>query len=145
VFGVEVEGQGVSHFRFQNGVMGMLTCSLKPGWDCWIRMVGNFGIIELSLSSDPRLKLWGAGMTGWEAVQVAAESSDLDEPTARGVLDLIDALETGREPELSGRRALRATELIFATYESARRRARVDLPLQIEDNPYLSLLAEGQI
>jgi hypothetical protein len=49
-------------------------------------------------------------------------------------------LKTGREPELAGRRALQATELIFATYESSRKRGRVDLPLQIEDSPLLSML-----
>jgi hypothetical protein len=59
------------------------------------------------------------------------------------VLDLIDALKTGREPELAGRRALQATELIFATYESSRRRGRIDLPLTIEDSPFLSMVEEG--
>lgn len=39
------------------------------------------------------------------------------------------------EPELSSRKALRANELIFATYESSRRHGRVELPLTIEDNP----------
>ena len=34
-----------------------------------------------------------------------------------GILDLIDALKTGREPSYPARRALQATELIFATYE----------------------------
>jgi pimeloyl-ACP methyl ester carboxylesterase len=61
------------------------------------------------------------------------------------VLDLIDALKTGREPELSGHRALQATELIFATYESSRRRARVELPLDIEDSPLLSMLNNGDM
>jgi hypothetical protein len=58
------------------------------------------------------------------------------------VLDLVDALKTGREPELSGARALRATELIFATYESSRWRGRVDLRLEIEDSPLLAMLGE---
>jgi len=46
---------------------------------------------------------------------------------------------------LSGRRALRATELIFATYESSRRRGRVDLPLDIDDSPLLAMMAEQGI
>ena len=58
----------------------------------------------------------------------------------RGVLDLIDALAAGREPELSAARALRATELIFATYESSRRGARVELPLTIDDSPLIARL-----
>ncbi len=61
----------------------------------------------------------------------------------RGVLDLIDALKTGREPELAGRRALQATELIFATYESSRRRGRIDLPLTVEDSPFRAMVDEG--
>ena len=62
-----------------------------------------------------------------------------------GVLDLVDALKTGREPELAARRALRATELIFATYESSRRRGRIDLPLTIEDSPFLSMVEAGTL
>jgi pimeloyl-ACP methyl ester carboxylesterase len=64
---------------------------------------------------------------------------------AQAVLDLIDALKTGREPELSGRRALQATELIFATYESSRRRGRVDLPLDIDDAPFIAMLNDGDM
>jgi hypothetical protein len=59
------------------------------------------------------------------------------------VLDLLDCLETGREPELSSRKALRVTELIFATYESSRRRGRVTLPLEIDDSPLLTGLEQG--
>jgi hypothetical protein len=58
---------------------------------------------------------------------------------------VVDALKTSREPELAGRKALQATELIFATYESSRRRARVDLPLEIEDSSLLSMLEAGEV
>jgi hypothetical protein len=50
---------------------------------------------------------------------------------------------------LSARKALQATELIFATYESSRSRQRVDLPgigmpsLNIEDSPLKSMLEGG--
>ena len=62
-----------------------------------------------------------------------------------GVLDLVDALQTGREPMLAARKALQATELIFATYESSRKRGRVDLPLEIEDSPLLSMIESREI
>jgi hypothetical protein len=38
-----------------------------------------------------------------------------------------------------------ATELIFAIYESVRRRGRVDLPLDAEDNPLEALVDAGEI
>lgn len=59
------------------------------------------------------------------------------------IIELVEALEAGREPELSGRRALKATELIFATYESSRRRGRVELPLDVDDSALQALLDEG--
>jgi len=48
---------------------------------------------------------------------------------------VIEVLKTGREPELSARKALRANEMIFATYESSRIHGHLELPLTIEDNP----------
>ena len=45
--------------------------------------------------------------------------------------------------KLSSRKALAATELIFATYEISRRRGRVTLPLEIDDLPLLTGLEQG--
>ena len=77
-----------------------------------------------------------------------AEIADVVPPsddTVLSVLDLIDCLESGAEPRLSARKALQATELIFATYESSRRRGRVVLPLDAEDSALITMLKEGQI
>ena len=62
-----------------------------------------------------------------------------------GVHDLVESLKLGREPELSGYRALRASELIFASYESSRRRGRVDLPLDIDDSPLHAMIESGDL
>jgi hypothetical protein len=74
---------------------------------------------------------------------------DLDTNTTNGTIeatkDIVSALRENYEPELSGRKALMATELIFATYESSRRRALVPLPLDIDDSPFLSMIESGDI
>jgi hypothetical protein len=62
-----------------------------------------------------------------------------------GVHDVVDALISGRESELAARRALQCTEVIFATYESSRRRGRVDLPLKTKDSAFLSMLESGEM
>jgi predicted dehydrogenase len=108
------------------------------------RLIGSDGTIEVTLGEGAPLRMWGKGQSAWQDVDIPdRERSDLEEPIQLGILDLIDALKTGREPELSGRKALQATELIFATYESSRRRGRVDLPLQIDDSPLLAMLGQG--
>jgi hypothetical protein len=63
----------------------------------------------------------------------------------RALADVVDAIGTDRTPELAAERALRATEVIFASWESARRAGRVDLPLDIEDNPLVAMIEAGQL
>jgi predicted dehydrogenase len=144
IFGAMVEGQGISWFQFQNGVQGLLTTGYGTQQRNFNRLVGEAGMIEVGYSTEVPLRIWGQEAGGWRSVDVGEGIHGL-EYVGRGVLDLIDALKTGREPELSGRRALRATELIFATYESSRKRGRVDLPLEIDDSPLLDLLNQGDL
>jgi hypothetical protein len=65
--------------------------------------------------------------------------------TERAIAEVVGALEASRPPEIGGRAALRSTELIFASWESARRRARIDLPLDIDDNPLESMVESGEL
>ena len=141
VFGVPIEGQGLCHIKFRNEVHGLLVTGFEAGWEAQNRLVGTEGVIEVGARDGARLRLWGRGQGAWRAVETG-EGLHGDDAVRRGVLDLLDALRTGREPELSARRALRATELIFATYESSRRRGRVDLPLDIDDSPFQARVAE---
>ncbi|MDH7568289.1 MAG: Gfo/Idh/MocA family oxidoreductase [Armatimonadota bacterium] len=142
VFGAPCEGQGLSHFKFRNGVRGLMVTGYEAEIGAQNRLVGTEGTIEVGVTGGPPLRVRGRGQGDWEVIP-ADEGLHALEAFQRAVLDVIDALKHQREPELSGRRALQATELIFATYESSRRRARVDLPLDIEDSPLQALLNEA--
>ena len=110
---------------------------------CANRLVGSKGVIEVH-NGAPNLRLRTDGDATWRAVETS-EGLHGGEAIDRGIADLVRCLETGEEPELSSRKALRATEVIFATYESSRRRGRVDLPLEIDDSPLLAMLAAGEV
>ncbi|MDZ4717068.1 MAG: Gfo/Idh/MocA family oxidoreductase [Roseiflexaceae bacterium] len=142
VFGVPIEGHGLCHFRFQNGVDGLMITGFGANATLTNRLIGTEGTIEVGHSAEVPLRYWGKGMSDWQIVDVPEGLHPID-AVKRGVLDLVDALKTGREPELAGRRALRTTEVIFATYESSRRRARVDLPLDIDDSPLIAMLQQA--
>jgi len=130
VFDVRMEVQGVSHFGYCNGVEGLLL-TRHGDFVGTNRLFGDEGVIEIDMRRRPPLRVWSKGQSEWETIPT--ERADA---VKLGVLDLIDALKTGREPELSGQRALRATELSFATYESSRRRGRVELPLEDDVAPF---------
>ncbi|MBN1934071.1 MAG: Gfo/Idh/MocA family oxidoreductase [Anaerolineae bacterium] len=145
IFGVAIEGQGISQFRYRNGVYGLMQTGNGHEAICANRLIGSDGVIEVGVQDGPYVRYRNLATGGqWVAVEME-EGLHGSGAVVDGVLDLIDALKSGREPALSARKALQATELIFATYESSRKRGRVDLPLQIEDSPFLSMLQSGQI
>jgi UDP-N-acetylglucosamine 3-dehydrogenase len=152
IFGVTVEGQGLSFFQWRNGVYGLMATGskvfpqparLRAGDTvCANRLIGTEGVIEVGVQDGPVLRYRNLDTSGrWREVDEGSIHGP--EHFDAAILDLVDALQTGREPILSARKALQATELIFATYESSRSRQRVDLPLTIADSPLKSMLDEG--
>ncbi len=144
-FGTHNENQMFASWRYDDGVYGM--ASTGPGdaiaegdW----RLIGSEGRIDVHLTDELSVRVSGLG-TGVERVatfdSLAPGSSCID----RAIADVIDALDRDRPSELRAENALRATEIIFAGYESARRRGRVDLPLEIDDNPLETMLESGEL
>jgi hypothetical protein len=85
-----------------------------------------------------------AGEAMWQVIDTGENIHD-DKAIHRGIADALDALDTGALPQLASERALRPTEIIFATHESSRRRARVDLPLAPGRCAMLSMLESGDL
>jgi predicted dehydrogenase len=153
IFGAQVEGQGLSLIRYQNGVYGMMVTGKAfedPELEtreerCGNRLIGTEGVIEVQVRGGPQLRVRNLETGGaWQEIDVGEPESWADVVGA-AIQGTVDALNGGYEPLLSARKALQATELIFATYESSRRRRRIDLPLEIEDSPLLSMLESGAI
>ena len=140
VFGAPCEGQGLSHIKFKNDVRGTLLTGYQADIGASHRLSGTDGQIELG--DRDVVRIWAKGQSDWEVVEQVKTSNDMD-AVGLGVIDLVDALKAGREPQLAGRRALQGTELIFATYESSRKRGRVDLPLTIDDSPLMDMLGRA--
>lgn len=142
VFGTQVETSGLSWFRWKNGVEGLLTTGGVSLSGFANRLIGTEGIIDVGGGAPVRMLR--AGSAGWETPDLSDITPKGDD-TVLSVLDLIDSVKTGREPELSGRKALQGAELIFATYESSRRRAKINLPLTVDDSALLTMVANGDI
>jgi len=143
-FGAINAGHGITEFRFRNGVRAVYHFGRQhEELGCLLRLVGDGGLIEI-LFDAPWLRLRRHGQADWEAVDTGENIHD-DQAIGRGIADILHCLETGAVPELASERALRATEIIFATHESARRRGRVDLPLAPGPCAMLSMLAAGEL
>jgi predicted dehydrogenase len=143
VFGVALENQGLSQIMWENGVRGLIFTGDDHEIGCANRLIGAEGVIEVH-DKQPHVRVRGRGDADWRGIETP-EGLHGNQAIDQGIADLIEALEGGREPELSARKALRTTEVIFATYESNRRRGRVDLPLTIDDSPLQAMMEAGEL
>ncbi len=148
IFGVPAEPMGLSQVQFENGVMGLLvTGQAQKSYGARNRLIGTDGIIEVGVTSpesqgeSPTLRILNAKSGGWKEIPTS-ENIHADAAVSRGIADVLDALKNGRESQLSARRALQTSQVIMASYESSRRRGRVDLPLDVEESPLLAVLRE---
>lgn len=146
VFGMPVETHGVFLWRYKNGVFGLMcTGDAAEAVGAHNRLIGTDGVIEVGAADGTPLRIKRKGSSSWEVIDTEGEGLHGPGYIERAIADVVESLLEGREPELSARKALNATEIIFAAYESARRRAKVNLPLDIEDNPLKSMIESGEL
>lgn len=144
VFGALQAGHGVAEFRFRNGVRAVYHFGHQhEEIGCLVRLTGESGEIEV-LHAAPWLRVRRAGQAGWEPIDTGESIHDMEAIT-RGIADVLACLDSGAVPQLAAERARQATEIIFATHESARQRARVDLPLAPGRCALLSMLDAGEL
>ncbi len=144
VFGMLHAGHGVSEIRFKNGVRAVFRFGKDHAENgCLLRLTGERGTIEILFDS-PWLRIRRSGQAEWEIVDTGEHIHD-DKAIYRAIAEMLDCLENGGVSQLDSSRALRATEVIFATHESSRRRARVDLPLPAGPCAMLSLVESGEL
>lgn len=153
-FGAHQENQMWAQWRYENGVYGMIsTGDVSDMIDAAILLRGTTGVIRIDADDGPTLELDRGGER--TAIDVDGESIHYtgSEPDDRfgshfhdRVVDhVIESLEAGEESKLSGRLGLNTAEILFAGYESARRRGRVDLPLDIDGNPLEEMVESGAL
>ena len=144
VFRIPMETQAMSLMQFANGVTGLLLTGddAHKIIGCENRLMGTEGVLEIH-NDAPNVRLRRNGEAEFHGVENGDGGIHGNDAVTLGIADVVNALETGQTSLLDVSNALPTTEIIFATYESARRRGRIDLPLTIEDSPFVTLLNEG--
>ncbi len=152
-FGAHQENQMWAQWRYSNGVHGILSTGTGSGMlESAFVLRGTDGVVRIDVEDGPMVELERNGTR--ESIDVGGETmhaSGLEEDRFgslfhdRVVDHLLECLDTGTEPAISGRIGLDTAEILFAGYESVRKRGRVDLPLLIDDNPLESMVSAGEL
>ncbi len=155
-FGAHCENQALALWHYTNGAFGMAVTGIGSDTiGCHHRIVGSEGAIEIGGSgrSPDRpnaegasmLRYWSLNTQGWQDVDVEGESCHGPNFIERCLADVVECYREGRECQMNAHNALNATEQIFACYESVRQRARVDIPIEAEDNPLVAMIESGDL
>jgi UDP-N-acetyl-2-amino-2-deoxyglucuronate dehydrogenase len=136
---IEVEDQAMAIVEYHNGALGVIQGSTAtyPGISERLEVHGTKG--SVIIESD-RAKIWTVKETAeheaFGATQTLGKAFELGEDATASwntqhqaqVEDFAEAVQTGRDPFITGRAALEPLKVILAIYESSRRGgAKVDL------------------
>lgn len=169
-FGVHNENQALVQWQYDSGVFGLASTGQCGMVRPQLRLVGRDGLIEVGNPDVADLR-YRTGGSGWQTVETGdtihlpqshrirklsveiaerlplVPAARLRKPTFidRAIEDVVRALEGGWESELAAENALQSTELIFGAWESARRRGRITLPLDVNDNPLEAMIEAGDL
>jgi UDP-N-acetyl-2-amino-2-deoxyglucuronate dehydrogenase len=133
---IEVEDTSLAIARFASGAVGTILSSTAapPGFPQRLEITGTAGtvtvedgrIVRRALAADPDPKA-PEGRQSPAAVDVDADRSAAADPAAleaashaAQLADLLDAVDTGREPAVSGADGRAALQIVLAVYESSR-------------------------
>jgi UDP-N-acetyl-2-amino-2-deoxyglucuronate dehydrogenase len=133
---IEVEDSATAVITFTSGAMATLEAStaVSPNLGIQLRITGETGasasLTEFPEGSDGRLDLWAVGeRIVVEPVHPEGAEPNVDLSAINGQLvpfhtlqvkDFVRALETGTEPAITGKDALKSLRILLAVYESSR-------------------------
>lgn len=138
---IEVEDTAVACLRFANGALGVIeaTTSVHPGLPKTIAIHGDRGTAVIEQEDVLRWDLSPETPEDQQVRQRFAQkvgaSGGSSNPAAishvyhaRQLADFVQAIESGREPQVDGREGRKAVEIILAIYQSAATGKVVELP-----------------
>jgi predicted dehydrogenase len=138
-YGHYVEDQSITYMAFENGVRGFLELGERCTDPTAVRVYGSEGVVVID--GRVRARALVHGESNWVTL---SGPSNFQEAIRAVLDDLITGLEVeGYRPMLNDRSARATTEVILAAYESAYRRGRIDLPLDVDDFPLERLIASA--
>jgi UDP-N-acetylglucosamine 3-dehydrogenase len=147
IFGSHNENQQVCLWQYENGVYGtMMSGAGGAGPIGAVNVLeGTRGVIQVGVPDGPALRYRTWGDAEWIVPDVGGESIHGPMFIERAIADVIDCYLQGRKCQLDASNALIATELIFGSWESSRRRGRVDFPLDAGDNALAAMVESGDL
>jgi predicted dehydrogenase len=151
VGGAPIEDTMLAVLTFVDGSLGEVTASVTMHLQrAQLEIYGTRAAVQLNPwrleSQDPA---YAEELAGWAQTAIEPMPDDWRPPPSQGagymdpawphtpqIADVLDAIRTGRQPEISGREARATLEVVLGAYKSALTGPPVELPLSPDDAYY---------
>ncbi|MBC8233765.1 Gfo/Idh/MocA family oxidoreductase [bacterium] len=157
--GLMAAEQIVAHYSFKDGLYATSEYRPRNPIDTLralgVDVIGTDGILSLKGHAPAQLfyypdKVWTPqDASKWQKVDLSVEETTLygqnfQQMNNLWIIDeMVNALNEGREHATSGRNGRLVLEMIMAIHESQRRKARVNIPLEVREHPLKLMLEEA--
>lgn len=135
---LEAEDLGLAIVKFKNGSYGLIegTTNVYPkNLEETLYIFGEKGTVKAGGTSDNIIEAWNFA-DGKDDPEYVMQTYGENPPNVYGFghtplyADMIDAIQTGHQPYVTGEAGKRALEMILAIYKSAAEHRAVKLPLE---------------
>ncbi len=134
---MEAEDLGMALMKFRNGCCATLegTVNIYPqNLEETVYLFGEKGTVKLGGPSTNRIEIWNLKEEPQNRGYTADACEEITDVYGNGhtrlYLDMIEAIETGKDPLITPEEARKAVEIILAIYQSSRDGKAVALPLK---------------
>jgi predicted dehydrogenase len=132
-----VEDMAIGHIKYRNGVEAIIELGEFAPEAFRFHIIGSMGQIEVNSPTALLKTITPSGIQCPDLLKT--------DPVRMEMVEMIKAIEERREHLSSGLRGRAALEIIMAVFESSRRRALIELPLNEKENPLEAMIKEGLI
>ena len=135
------EDVGIGEIRYANGLRAVLELGSFAPKGYQFHLFGSEGTIDVNVPDGPKVRLLSSQAKGWEIPEIEQPVN----ATIMKVVEFVKAVDAGREPVCSGRIGRQLLEILIGVFESVRRRALIELPVQVKDFPLKAMMEEGMV
>ena len=141
MFGQTVESAGLAKIRYTNGVEAVYHAG-KVGVGTTNLLIGTEGMIEINPCCTEEagpVRLFNTETKGWQVLR-PSKLQPVYDSFEREMFTFFDCLESSEVHPLEGTSAREVMAQIIAVYESSRTRKVIKFPVDIQNNPFFSML-----
>jgi predicted dehydrogenase len=133
------EDASVGHIKYANGLRATVEMGTFAPRAYQFHLYGTEGMIDVNVPGGPPVRILTD--VGWEVPEVDTKMDG----TANKVVQFVKSVEVGERPESHGEIGRQILEVMIGVFESSRRRALIEFPIEVDDNPLRSMMEQKQV